>query len=360
MSSSIPTELFGNSWQSWAAALGLTLFAFGLALAIRRLIASHLALSADRSETPLDDFAVVLARGARSLLLLAVALWLGALAVHLPHRLERVLDAVAVIAVFLQMALWTSAAIDFWIDRRQKRTGFDPAAATTLSALKFLGKLILCATLGLAALDALGVQVTALIAGLGVGGLAIALATQNILADLFASLTILIDKPFVLGDAIQVDSLAGTVESIGLKTTRIRATSGEQLIFSNGDLLKSRLHNFGRMTERRVALVFPLSFDTPAADLAALPARLEAIVAGQGDLRFDRAHVRAIGALGIEVELVYFVAGAGMLLHMDRQQAVLLGALEDFAAHGLVLSAPPGSPSRPAAPTVQAPGSRGA
>ncbi len=357
----IPTELFGNPWQSWAAALGLTLFAFGLALLIRRLLVSRLAPRAERTETSLDDFAVVLARRARRLLLFAGALRIGVLAVHLPPRLEGFLDTVAVIAVFLQLALWTSAAIDFWIDRRQKRAGFDPAAATTLSALKFLGKLILCAVLGLAALDALGVQVTALIAGLGVGGLALALATQNILGDLFASHTILIDKPFVLGDAIQVDQLSGTVESIGLKTTRIRSTSGEQLIFSNGDLLKSRLHNFGRMTERRVALVFPLSYDTPAADLAALPARLEKIVAEQSDLRFDRAHVRAIGINGIEIELVYFVVGAGMLLHMDRQQAVLLAALEDFAAHGIALSAPPApAAGRPAPPPVQPPGSRGA
>lgn len=360
MSFAIPTEWFGNPWQSWAAALGISLFAFGLALLIRRLIVSRLAPRAERTETSLDDFAVVLARRARRLLLLAVAIRLGALAVHLPPRLERVLDAVAVIAVFLQLALWTSAAIDFWIDRRQKRAGFDPAAATTLGALKFLGKLGLCALLGLAALDALGVKVTALIAGLGVGGLALALATQNILGDLFASLTILIDKPFVLGDALQVDSLSGTVESIGLKTTRLRATSGEQLIFSNGDLLKSRLHNFGRMTERRVALVVSLSFDTPAAELAALPGRLRAIVEGQSDLRFDRAHVRAIGTVGIEIELVYFVLGAGMMLHMDRQQAVLLAALEDFAAHGLALAVPPGMPDRTATLPDQAPGSRGA
>lgn len=358
--SAIPSDLFGNPWQSWAAALGLALAVFGLALSIRRLIVLRLAPRAERTETPLDDFAVVLARRARRLLLLAVALRLGAFAVRLPLRLERVLDTVAVIAIFLQLALWISAAIDFWIDRRQRRMGFDPASATTLSALKFLGKLILGAVLALAALDALGVQVTALIAGLGVGGLALALATQNILGDLFASLTILIDKPFVLGDAIQVDHLSGTVESIGLKTTRIRSTSGEQLIFSNGDLLKSRLHNFGRMTERRVALVFAVSFDTPAAELAALPGRMERNVAGQSDLRFDRAHVRAIGTYGIEIELVYFVVGADMKLHMDRQQAVLLAALEDFAAHGVALSAPPAPAGRPAPTSDQAPGSRGA
>jgi len=353
----IPFELFGNSWQSWAVAFGLALGVFGLALLIRRLIVLRLAPRAERTETPLDDFAVVLARRTRRVLLLAVTLRLGALAVRLPLRLERALVTVAVIAIFLQAALWVSAAIDFWIDRRQRRTGFDPASATTLNALKFLGKLILGAVLALAALDALGVQVTALIAGLGVGGLALALATQNILGDLFASLTILIDKPFVLGDSIQVDDLSGSVESIGMKTTRIRSTSGEQLIFSNGDLLKSRLHNFGRMAERRVALSFSVALETPAAVLAAIPARLEAIVAVQSDLRFDRAHVKAIGRFGIEIELVYFVVGSNMNLHMDRQQAVLLAVLEDFAAHGIRLPAPPTAPTLP---PDQAPGSRGA
>ncbi|MEP7011250.1 MAG: mechanosensitive ion channel domain-containing protein [Acidobacteriota bacterium] len=355
----IPFEPFGNSWQSWSAALGLALGVFGLALLIRRLIVVRLAPRAERTETPFDDFAVVLARRTRRILLLAVTLRLGALAVHLPLRLERVLGTVAVIAIFLQAALWVSAAIDFWIDRRQKRTGFDPASATTLSALKFLGKLILGAVLALAALDALGVQVTALIAGLGVGGLALALATQNILADLFASLTILIDKPFVLGDLIQVDDLSGSVESIGLKTTRIRSTSGEQLIFSNGDLLKSRLHNFGRMAERRVALTLSVALDTPPAELGAIPARFQAIVAGQSDLRFDRAHVTAIGRIGIEIELVYFVIGSNMNLYMDRQQAVLLAVLEDFAAHGIALPAPPVVRPEPPESPDQAPGSHG-
>lgn len=374
MPSLIPSDLFGNPWQSWAVASGIAVAVFCLALLVRRLIVLRLAPRAERTGTPLDDFAVVLARRTRRVLLLAVALDLGAAVVRLPFRLGRVLDTVAVIAIFLQAALWVSAAIDFWVDRRQRRTGFDPASATTLSALKFLGKLILGAVLALAALDALGVQVTALIAGLGVGGLALALATQNILSDLFASLTILIDKPFVLGDSIQVDDLSGSVESIGLKTTRLRSTSGEQLIFSNGDLLKSRLHNFGRMSERRVALPFAVALDTPAVELAAIPARLQAIVVGQSDLRFDRAHLKAIGRFGIEIELVYFVIGADMNLHMDRQQAVLLAVLEDFAAHGIALSAPPAWPAPSIAPSgpsdgavrgdrsdqTQAPGSRGA
>ena len=118
--------------------------------------------------------------------------------------------------------------------------------------LRFVAKLILWALLLLMALDNLGVNVTALITGLGIGGVAVALALQNVLGDLLASLSIVLDKPFVIGDAITVDTLTGTVESIGLKTTRLRAVSGEQLVFANSDLLKSRIHNWKRMAERRV------------------------------------------------------------------------------------------------------------
>ncbi len=337
----MPHELFGNPWQSWATASGVAIAVFAGALLVLRLTARRFGDLARRTETQIDDFAVVIVGKTRRFLVLVVALDLGALALRLPLNAERALDTSAVVALFLQVALWAGAALDFWVDQRQKKSGVDPASATTLGVLKFIGKLVLGAVLLLAALEALGVKVTTLIAGLGVGGVALALATQNILGDLFASLTILIDKPFVLGDAIQVDDLAGTVESIGLKTTRVRSVSGEQLIFSNGDLLKSRLHNFGRMAERRVALSLGVGLGTPAEALKALPARLEAVVGALSDLRFDRAHVKAIGAAGIEIELVYFVLRPDMRLHMDRQQSVLLAVLEDFAAHGIELPTPP-------------------
>ncbi len=296
---------------------------------------------AKRTETLIDDFTVVIARRTRPVLVCAVALHLGASALDLPARAERILEAISIIALFLQLILWSALAIDFWIDQRQRRSESDPASATTLSALKFLGKLVLGAVLGLVALDSLGVQVTTLIAGLGVGGLAIALATQNILADLFGSLTILIDKPFVLGDTIRVDDLIGSVEEVGLKTTRVRSLSGEQLIFSNGDLLKSRLRNYGRMKERRVPLSLKVALATPPQELAAIPARLQSIVEREDDVRFDRAHVKAIGLLGIELEVIYYVTKPEYLLHMDRQQAILLAALEDFAAHGINLPSTP-------------------
>ena len=158
----------------------------------------------------------------------------------------------------------------------------------------FFSKVAVWSVAMLLILQNLGVDVTALVAGLGIGGAAIALASQNILGDLFASLSIVLDKPFVLGDFIVVDQYMGTVEHIGLKTTRVRSLSGEQLIFSNGDLLKSRISNFKRMTERRVVFSLGVAYETPPEKLAAVAAMLREIVQAQKRVRFDRAPLQSV------------------------------------------------------------------
>jgi len=220
--------------------------------------------------------------------------------------------------------------------------------------LRFAVKVVLWALLLVVALDNLGINVTALITGLGVGGVAVALALQNVLGDLLASLSIVLDKPFVIGDAITVDALTGTVESIGLKTTRLRAVSGEQLIFANADLLKSRIHNWKRMAERRCVLAFGVPLDTPPAPLAALPATLRALIEAQDLVRFDRAHFKGIGAGGttLDFEAVYWVLSADYTLYMDRQQAIHLALLGALADAGIPLGSGPQSLAliRPPAP----------
>ena len=156
-------------------------------------------------------------------------------------------------------------------------------------------------------LNHLGVNITALVAGLGIGGVAVALALQNVLGDLLASLAIVLDKPFVVGDSIGVGEVSGQVERVGIKTTRLRSVEGEQLVIANADLLKSRIRNFRRMTERRVQFALGIAYETPHDKLAAVPDILREIVMAEQRVRFDRAHFKGFGDSALLLEIVYFV-----------------------------------------------------
>jgi small-conductance mechanosensitive channel len=190
------------------------------------------------------------------------------------------------------------------------------------------------------ALDAMGFNITTLLASLGIGGIAVALAVQNILGDLFASLSITMDQPFVIGDFIIVDQCVGTVQFIGLKTTRIRSLSGEQIILSNSDLLKSRIRNYKKMLERRVIFWFAIGHSTAVEQVAAVPGQLKRIIEERPQVRFDRAHFQEFNESGLKFEVVYYVLDPDYNLYMDIQQAINLGMLRAFRAEGISFSFP--------------------
>ena len=249
--------IYGNSVQSWALSLSLTLVvAGGLAMATS-FVVRHLSRLAARTSNDLDDLAAGVLGRTKLFFLVALGVLAGSQFLILPDRARDILQGIAFVALLLQLAIWGNAAIGVSLNRyTTRRMEEDAESATTVRFVGFLLRLGLWLLIALVALDTAGVDITALIAGLGVGGIAVALAVQNILGDLFASLSIVLDKPFVIGDFIIVGDLMGTVEHIGLKTTRVRSLSGEQLVFSNNDLLNSRIRNFGRMYERRVVFSF--------------------------------------------------------------------------------------------------------
>lgn len=181
---------------------------------------------------------------------------------------------------------------------------------------------------------------TALVAGLGVGGIAVALAAQNILGDLFASLTIVFDKPFLIGDFIIVGEHLGTVEHIGLKTTRLRSLTGEQLVFSNTDLLNSRIRNFKRMQERRIVFTIGVSYGTPYHAIAAIPGIIRNIVEDTAQVRFDRAHFKEYGTYSLNFEVVYWVLSPEFALYMDIQQQINLEIFRRFEEEGIQFALP--------------------
>jgi len=330
-----------NELYDWVLFLAIALGVL-LALAVLRfwLLYALKKLSA-RTATALDDIAVEVVGSTRLWLLLPVAFYAGASVLDLPSRLDRLAGAVAVVAATLQAGLWINRFIHGWLERRiAQLRGGSGETITVLSMIGFAGQVLIWAMLLLLVLDQLNFNITALVAGLGVGGVAVALAVQNILGDLFASLSIVLDKPFVVGDFIVVDNLRGTVERVGIKTTHVRSLDGELMVFSNADLLKSRIRNFKRMSERRVEFTLGVTYGTPLDKLRRIPQWLREIVKAQQKTRFDRAHFKQYGEWALVFEVVYYVLDSDHSVYMDVQQAINLAIFERLERESVEFAEP--------------------
>ena len=333
--------LYLNPIYNWLAAIAIAggvylVMRLGKAIAHRRL--DQLA---KKTATEWDDLIVVLIERIHSLFLLALGVYAGSLILKLPSGVLDFLKKGVFVIILFQLALSGSRAIKFLIERyRRQKLESNAAAVTTLSSVGFVLKTLLWFILLLVALDTYGINVTALVAGLGISGIAVALAVQNILGDLFASFSIVFDKPFVIGDFIIVGDFLGTVEYVGLKTTRIRSLSGEQLVISNGDLLRSRIRNFKRMYERRVVFTIGVLYQTRYEHLIEIPKMIQSIIEGQSQVRFDRAHFKEYGAYSLNFEIVYWIQNPDYNLYMDIQQTINLSIFKQFEEKGIEFAYP--------------------
>jgi small-conductance mechanosensitive channel len=324
-------QFLGNPLLSWLHA-GLAFFftAVGVRLLLR-FIVGRLSVFTQRTETRLDDAAVELVSQTKWWVLTAIGIYAASRFLEVPERPSYWIQGVAAVALFIQIGIWISGIVAIWVENsRRRRLASSPAAATGLYAIGIVGRIIVWSVVLLLILDNVGVNVTALVASLGVGGVAVALAVQNILGDLFASFSIIFDKPFVVGDFLAIDKYVGSVEHVGLKTTRLRSLTGEQLVFSNSDLLGSRIQNYGRMKERRVAFEIGVTYQTPRDKLERIPQMLRAVVESQQRTRFDRAHFKSYGDFSLIFEIVYYVDTPDYNMYMDIHQAVNLGIHQQF------------------------------
>jgi small-conductance mechanosensitive channel len=333
-------DLLGWSWQGntvtqWLRALAFFAVAALVVWVVRWLVTRRLATIAARTSTWLDDLLVDVVRRTKMWFIVVVALSIASPEIVLRPAAATILNGVLIVGAMLQLAIWLNGAIKFSVAHYRQSRGGDGTSVATVQGFAFLARLVLAAVLLVATLDLLGFKVTTFVAGLGITGIAIALAVQNVLGDVFAALSIVLDKPFVIGDAITVDNIEGTVEHVGLKTTRIRSSGGEQVIVANADLLKSRIRNFRRLAERRVVLAFNVQHDTDPAIAARIPGFLQEIVERQKPVRVDRSHLKSIGSWSLEYEVVYFVMTPDYLTHMNIQQAIHLAVLERFRAEGV-------------------------
>jgi small-conductance mechanosensitive channel len=330
--------LYGNSVAEWIGAAIIALAVWAALWFLRGVVASRFKRYADIENPTVLRFIVYLISHTTQVLFAAAALYAIKENLVFPPRVERLLSNAVLLLVLLQIGLWTARTFNFYLDL--KESGVDRSLAGSLNIIRFLGRILIVSLLVLVALENLGVNITALLAGLGVGGVAVALALQNILGDLFASLSIALDKPFVVGDFLTIDVFSGTVDRIGIKTTRLRSETGELIVMSNADILKSRLRNFGRARELRILATLRVPFDTPAEKLRAIPDLAAQIVGEQAFARFERCHLKTVGEWALQYELSYFRQDPDAHPLLDLQQAVNFRIIEEFRRHGIEFAYP--------------------
>jgi small-conductance mechanosensitive channel len=336
--------------RAFVSSLDITLpnALFALALAAASFVAIHgvLALGRRRLDKLSDETAhrpvaeVLRATLARTsnLVVLATSILIGLSALDLPAPWNQRVSHLWFLTLGLQLAIYLHSAIKVTA-RRYFRThdqaGGDNQVTIAHTLIIWALQTGVWVIFALALLANLGINITTFVASLGIGGIAIALAVQNVLGDLFASLSIALDKPFEVGDFISTSNTSGTVEKVGLKTTRLRASSGEQIIVSNAELLKSTVSNFKRMVTRRIVYNLRAHPDTPASTAAKVPTAVAEFIGRHEKVRFDRAHLAKYTQDYIEWEIVYTILDADYDLYMNTQQAVILASMQMFADLGI-------------------------
>jgi small-conductance mechanosensitive channel len=338
----LEVEYLGNPLKLWLAAAAVLVGVVVVLEIVRGLLITRLKKIVDSTENTLDDLALELLRNVKLFSLLVLGLYFGTRLVELPAQAGTLIHVVLVTGLVLQAAVWGNAVIAHLLQSQFGSPGESTTtdAGTGYGALNFILRLVLWSLLLLLALDNFGVNVTTLVAGLGVGGIAIALAVQNILGDIFCSLSIVLDKPFEIGDFIIVGDLMGTIEHIGIKTTRLRSLSGEQLVFSNSDLVGSRIRNYKRMWQRRIVFEFGVTYQTPAEKVEKIPVIVRDILAEVDDTQLDRAHFKSYGDFALIFEVVYNVLKPDYNIYMDVQQTINLALMRRFEAEGIDFAYP--------------------
>lgn len=267
---------------------------------------------------------------------LRIGVWL----VEAPDAVRGATHLLFVIAAVVQCAIWAQALGIHLLSRVVSRHGNEGTLANAFILLRLGVMIIVWSIALLLLLDNLGVNVTALVAGLGIGGVAIALAAQSTIANFFSAFSIVTDRPFQQGDSIRFGTMTATVEEVGLRTTRLRSVDGHEVIVPNSRLMEEPIDNLTRRAERRVVVTIGVAYETPPAVLRELPSLIQACVERVETARLDRCHLAAFGPSSLDYELVFYTTGPAYVLMMDTRQAVLFNIFELLAARGIVIAYP--------------------
>lgn len=333
---------FQNSVQNYLIALGIIVVGLLLIKIFKRFILIKIRKLAEHTETSIDDY-VIQSIERFGIPALTISVFYFAISyLTLSARIERVLHVATTVAITFFVIRFVSSTILLLLESYVKTQshGEGEEKVKQLGGVMLIINIIIWVIGFLFLIDNLGYDVTTMIAGLGIGGIAVALAAQNILGDLFNYFVIFFDRPFEIGDFIIIDDKMGVVEYIGIKTTRVKSLSGEQLIFSNSDLTSSRIHNYKRMQRRRVVFKLGVIYQTSYEQVKSIPTVLKSIVQEQDMVEFDRAHFASYGDFSLNFEVVYYVLSSDYNIYMDTQQAINFRIFEEFQKMGVEFAFP--------------------
>lgn len=332
-------EFLGNPVQRWLIALGIALAVALVLRVVVGIVLGRLQKLTHKTKTGVDDAIVDSLKSTRAFFYILMGLYCGSLALAIPESAGRILNICAKLVLLIQFGFWVSRAVGSVV-RDIREADEDSGRKTTATAVGFMARIAVWTLVVLLALANMGVEISALVAGLGIGGVAAALAIQNVLGDLIASLSIYFDRPFDLGDFIIVGSEMGTVQKVGMRTTRVAGLGGEQIILANADLERARVRNFKRMQERRIVFRVGIEYNLPFDKVAKTAGLLKEIVESVDGVRFDRAHFAGYGDSALEHEIVYYVESPDYNVYMDRQHEINLEIYRRFEQEGLGFAFP--------------------
>ncbi len=323
-------RFWNNSVLDWSIALGIIIIAIFTLMIFRKIVIRSLHNWSATTITTADDFLIVILEKSVLPLLYVGSIYLALTYLHLSDRFTKVINiAILFVATFYVLRIITAVVKHFVFSSISKNNDTEVKQKQAQGLILIINAVIW--VLGFVFLiDNLGYDVTTIVAGLGIGGIAIALAAQTVLGDLFSYFVIFFDRPFEIGDFIVVDDKMGTVEYIGLKTTRLKTLSGEQLICSNKDLTDARVHNFKRMEKRRVVFKLGIVYQSTGEMLEKIPGLVKEIIEKQEGVQFDRGHFSGFGNFSLDFEFVYYVNGGDYNVYMDKQQAIYLDIFKTF------------------------------
>ena len=333
-------SIWGNTLQKYIIALGIFIAGLIIVTIFKKIILSRLKKWAEKTTTTIDDFIIIGIKKSVVPILYYSSFYLGVKTLALQPEVQTVVNYLSIIVVtFFGIKLFTSI-LDYSITSYTTRDDKNEHRAKQLKSLSTIVRFLVWGVGLIFLLDNLGVNISTVVAGLGIGGIAVALAAQAVLGDLFSYFVIFFDRPFELGDFIIVDDKVGTIEHIGIKTTRIRALSGEQIVMSNTDLTSSRIHNYKKLQRRRV--VFPLGviYQTSAENLKQIPEIVKQIIVENPDTEFDRGHFKNFGDFSLNFEFVYYVLSADYTTYMNIQQNINMKIFEKFEEEGIEFAYP--------------------
>ena len=336
----IERAYLGNRIADYLIFVGLFLAAFVTIKIFQHFILRRLKKWAEKSATTIDDFLLKIIQRLILPLVYFGAFYLSVNTLSLHPLLKKIIDIIGMAILMVFAARLALSLVGYGFNLYFAKRGKDVTSDRSLTGILAVLKVAVWALAIVVFLDNLGFKISAIIAGLGIGGIAIALAAQAVLGDLFSYFSILFDRPFEVGDFIILDQYLGTIEHIGIKTTRIRSLGGEQVILSNTDLTSSRVRNYKRMGKRRVVFKLGVTYQTSLEQLKVMPGILEKIIKGVKDTTFDRAHFFSYGDFSLVFEVVYYVMSRDYNKYMDIQQEINFAIKKEFEARGLEFAYP--------------------